>query len=120
MLTILTVVACGTSTSKNAGSVTVLAAWSGPEQASLEAVLKRFTAQTGISVDYTSTQDESAVLRTSVAAGNPPDLVATLNPQLLRQFAQQGKVVPLNGVVDMTALQNNYAKSWLDLGEPLN
>src|SRR5712692_10126124 len=121
MLAILSVVACGTtSTSPNAGSVTVLATWSGPEQASLDAVLKPFTAQTGIKVDYTSTQDEAAVLKTSVAAGHPPDLVATLNPQLLRQFAQQGKVVPLNGVVDMTALQSNYAKSWLDLGEPLN
>jgi alpha-glucoside transport system substrate-binding protein len=100
--------------------VTVLAAWSGPEQASFDAVLKLFTAQTGIKVDYTSTQDEAAVLKTTVAAGNPPDLAATLNPQLLRQFAQQGKVVPLNGVVDMTALQSNYAKAWLDLGEPLN
>jgi alpha-glucoside transport system substrate-binding protein len=119
LLVILTAVACGTGSSTNAGSVKVLAEWSGTEQASFEAVLKPFEDSTGIKVQYTSTRDEAAVLRTSVAAGNPPDLAAAPNPQLLTQFAQQGKIFPLNGAVDMTAFQANYAKSWLDLGEPL-
>jgi alpha-glucoside transport system substrate-binding protein len=112
-------VACGTSSSPGAGSVNVTGVWSGPDQAAFEAVVKPFEAQTGIKVDYTSTGDLDAVLRTSVAAGHPPDLAAAPSPALLTQFAQQGKVFALNGAVDMTALQANYGKSWIDLGEPL-
>jgi alpha-glucoside transport system substrate-binding protein len=119
LLVILTAVACGTGGTTSAGSVKVMAEWSGQEQASFEAVLKPFEDQTGIKVQYTPTRDLDAVLRTSVAAGNPPDLAAAPSPTLLTQFAQQGKVFSLNGAVDMTALQANYAKSWIDLGEPL-
>src|SRR6202030_1544451 len=116
---IFTAVACGSGATSGAGTVHVIAVWSGQEQANFMAVLKPFEDQTGIKVDYTSTRDEDAILRSNVAAGNPPDLAAAPSPQLLTQFAQQGKVVPLNNAVDMTALQANYAKSWIDLGEPL-
>jgi alpha-glucoside transport system substrate-binding protein len=118
-LVVLTVVACGTSSSPSAGSVRVVGVWSGPEQASFEAVVKPFENQTGIKVDYTSSSDLDAILRTSVAAGNPPDVAAAPSTALLTQFVQQGKVFALNGVVDITALHENYGQSWIDLGEPL-
>jgi alpha-glucoside transport system substrate-binding protein len=117
---ILTAVACGTSGAANAGSVKIIATWSGTEQANFFKVLKPFEDQTGISVKYESTRDENAVLRTAVASGNPPDLAAAPNPTLLTQFAQQGKVVPLNSAIDMSAYQSNYSQSWVDLGEPLH
>ena len=118
LVAILGAVACG-SGSSNSGTIKVLAEWSGAEQDSFMAVLKPFEDQTGIKVQYTSSRDEAAVLRTSVAAGNPPDLAAVPNPQLLNQFATAGKIFPLNDAVDMTAFQQNFSKSWLDLGEPL-
>jgi alpha-glucoside transport system substrate-binding protein len=117
---VLTAVACGTSSSTGPGTVHIIAVWSGQEQANFMAVLKPFEDQTGIKVDYTSTRDEDAVLRSNVAAGNPPDLAAAPSPQLLTQFAQQGKVVALNNAVDMNALAQNYAQSWITLGEPLH
>jgi alpha-glucoside transport system substrate-binding protein len=120
LIAIFTLAACGGGASTGAGTVHVIAVWSGQEQANFMAVLKPFEDQTGIKVAYTSTRDEDAILRSNVAAGNPPDLAAAPSPQLLTQFAQQGKVVPLNDAVDMTALQANYAKSWIDLGEPLH
>jgi alpha-glucoside transport system substrate-binding protein len=119
LVVILTAVACGTASSPGAGSVKVTGTWSGLDQASFEAVLKPFEQKTGIKVEYTPTSDLDAVLKTSVAAGNPPDLAAAPSPSLLIQFADQGKVFALNGVVDMAALQANYAQSWIDLGEPL-
>jgi len=82
------------------------------------AVLKPFEDQTGIKVSYESTRDEDAILTSRVAAGNPPDLAAAPSPQLLAQFAKQGKVIPLNDAVDMSALQSSTSKSWIDLGEP--
>lgn len=119
LATVLTAVACGTSSTQNAGSVKIVSTWSGQEQASFFAVLKPWEDQTGIKVDYTSTRDEDAILTSSVAAGNPPDLAAAPSPQLLVTFAKQGKVVPLNNIVDMNALQQNTSQSWITLGEPL-
>lgn len=117
---IFTVAACGGGGSSSAGTVHVIAVWSGAEQASFMAVVKPFEDQTGIKVSYESTRDEDAILTSRVAAGNPPDLAAAPSPQLLSQFAKQGKVIALNDAVDMTALQASTAKSWITLGEPLN
>jgi alpha-glucoside transport system substrate-binding protein len=117
---VLTAVACGTSSTPSAGSVKVMATWTGAEQASFMAVMKPFTDRTGISIQYEASRDQDALLTTRVAAGNPPDLAAAPSPTLLTQFAKQNKVVALNTVVDMNALQSNYSKTWLDLGMPLN
>src|SRR5258708_37395133 len=117
---ILTAVACGTSSSTNAGSVKVMATWTGAEQASFMAVMKPFTDSTGITIQYEASRDQDALLTTRVAAGNPPDLAAAPSPTLLTNFAKTGKVVALNNVVDMTALQSQYSPGWITLGEPLN
>ena len=45
---------------------------------------------------------------------------AAPSPQLLTQFAKQGKVIALNDAIDMNAMQANTADSWIKLGEPLN
>jgi alpha-glucoside transport system substrate-binding protein len=120
LMAVVVAVACGTGGSSNAGTVHVIAVWSGQEQASFMAVLKPFEDQTGIHVQYESTRDEDAILRTRVAAGNPPDLAAAPSPQLLTTFAKAGKVIALNDAVDMAALQANESKGWITLGEPLN
>ena len=117
---IVVAVGCGTGGASNAGSVKVIAVWSGQEQASFMAVLKPFIDSTGIKVQYESTRDEDAILKTRVAAGNAPDLAAAPSPQLLTQFAKQGKVRPLNDAVDMSALQSSTSQGWIKLGEPLN
>ena len=117
---IFTAVACGTSSSTNAGSVKVMATWTGAEQASFMAVMKPFTDQTGITIQYEASRDQDALLTTRVAAGNPPDLAAAPSPTLLTNFAKTGKVVSLNNIIDMTALQSQYSPGWITLGEPLN
>ncbi len=120
LMTVLTAVACGTSSTQNAGSVKLLGQWSGQEQASLFAVLKPFTDRTGIKISYTSTRDEDSVLTSSVTAGNPPDMAAAPSPQLLVNFAKQGKVVKLNDIINMSDYQSTSSAAWIKLGEPLN
>jgi alpha-glucoside transport system substrate-binding protein len=119
LVAIFTAVACGTSSSTNAGSVKVMATWTGAEQASFMAVMKPFTDQTGITIQYEASRDQDALLTTRVAAGNPPDLAAAPSPTLLTNFAKTGKVISLNNIVDMTALQSQNSPGWITLGEPL-
>ena len=103
---VVTAVACGTSSTPSAGSVNVMATWTGAEQASFMAVMKPFTDQTGITINYEASRDQDALLTTRVAAGNPPDLAAAPSPSLLTTFAKSGKAKALNSIVDMTALQS--------------
>ena len=119
ILAILVAVACGTSSTTNAGSVKVMATWTGAEQASFMAVMKPFTDSTGITLQYEASRDQDALLTTRVAAGNPPDLAAAPSPTLLTNFAKTGKIKALNNIVDMTALQSQVSKTWIDLGEPV-
>src|SRR5712691_2804769 len=120
MAAVFTAVACGTGSSQNAGTIHFLGVWSGAEQASWFAVLKPFEDSTGIKVSYTASRDQDAILTSTVAAGNPPDVAGAPSPQLLSQFAKQGKLIALNDAVDMTALAADTAPSWIKLGEPLN
>src|ERR1700682_38565 len=113
-----TIVACGGGGTANAGSVKVMAQWTGDEQASFMAVMKPWTDSTGIKIEYEASRDQDALLTTRVAAGNPPDLAAAPSPTLLTNFAKQGKVVALDNIVDMTKLKAENAKTWLDLGAP--
>ena len=76
LLALLTAVACGTGSTQSAGSVKVIGVWSGQEQANFLAVVKPFTDQTGIKVNFESSRDEDAILTTRVGSGNPPDLAA--------------------------------------------
>src|SRR3979490_904875 len=119
LVAVLTAVACGTSSTQSAGSVKVMATWTGAEQASFMAVMAPFTQQTGITISHEASRDQDALLTTRVAAGNPPDLAAAPSPTLLTNFAKSGKVIALNDIVNMTDLAAQNAKTWIDLGEPL-
>ncbi len=85
-----TVVACGGGGTQNAGSVKVMATWTGDEQASFFAVMKPFTDSTGIKIEYEASRDQDALLTTRVAAGNPPDLAAAPSPTLLTNWDSSG------------------------------
>src|ERR1700680_5172619 len=82
---ILTAVACGTSSTQNAGSVKVMATWTGAEQASFMAVMKPFTDSTGITIAYEASRDQDALLTTRVAGGNPAALGAAPGPTVVPQ-----------------------------------
>ncbi len=98
------------------GTVTVMGVWGGDELAAFEAVVAGWEAQTGGTVDFESTRDLSAILRTRVAGGNPPDLAILPNPALMQEFATAGHLVSLNDVLDMSMMQADFSDAWIDLG----
>lgn len=101
---------------KIGGSTTVLGPWGGDELTIFNDMVKPFQDKTGIQVQYEGTRDANAILETRVAAGNPPDVSDFPNPGLMRQFANEGKLVDLGGVLDMNQLKQQYAQGWLDIG----
>ena len=96
-------------------SVTVLGVWGGNELSAFQEVVFPFTEETGIGMAFEGTRDLAAVLTTRVEAGNPPDLAVLPNPAQVRQFAEQGDLVDLSTALDMDAVSDAYAQSWLDI-----
>jgi alpha-glucoside transport system substrate-binding protein len=98
------------------GSVEVLGEWSGEELDSFNAMVAPWQQQTGGKVDFTGTRDFIAVLTTRVQSGNPPDVAILPNPGLMQQLANSGKLIPLSNFLDMTTINADYSKGWVDLG----
>ncbi len=109
--------ACGGSSSGgNAKSVDVLNVWSGPEADSFKAMVAPFTSQNGITVTVETTRDLDAVLTTRIRGNNPPDVAILPNPAKMQQLAKQGKLIALDGFLDMNKIHSDYSKAWTDLG----
>ncbi len=94
----------------------VAAVWTGEEQRNFEQVLAAFEEATGATVNYTSTGDDiAAVLGSRIAGGNPPDVAMLPQPGLLRDFAQQGALQPIEEIAG-DLVDAHYAETWRDLG----
>ncbi len=93
----------------------VEATWSGAEQENFQAVLDKFSADTGAKVNYTSFGDNGAtVIGTQVEGGNPPDVAVVGQPALMTQLATAGTIKPLSDAT-LAEVQKNYSKDWMDL-----
>ena len=94
----------------------VAAVWSGVEQQHFELVLSAFTRQTGVSVTYTSAGYSVPVfLAARLARGRPPDVAFLPQPGLLRRYAAEHLIVPLDRVAG-SAVASNYSPAWRRLG----
>jgi alpha-glucoside transport system substrate-binding protein len=112
--------ACGGSsgggTTSTPSSVDLLTTWGGTELTNFQAAVAPFTQQTGIKVNVESTKDVNATLTTRLQGNNPPDIAILPNPGKMQQLAQQGHLIALDGMVNMTQVKNDYASSWINLG----
>src|SRR5699024_5675599 len=97
-------------------TLSVVAAWSGEEQANFEAVLSKFEDDTGATVDYTSFGDNGPTyIQGQLEGGNPPNVAIVGQPALMESLAQNGDIKPVSDEVQ-SAVEANYAQSWIDLG----
>ncbi|GAB3442792.1 ABC transporter substrate-binding protein [Streptomonospora sediminis] len=94
----------------------VAAKWTGIEEENFTEVLAGFEEETGATVTYESTgEDTGAYLGPKIEAGEPPDVAVLPQPGLLREYAAQDALVPLaGGAAD--ALEANYTDYWRELG----
>jgi alpha-glucoside transport system substrate-binding protein len=96
-----------------AQQVTIAVVWSGNELDAFKAVIAPFEAETGIDVIIDEVgRDLPTVLPIRVASGNPPDLAALPNPGQMKEFAEQGALVPLDDVANLA----DHPAAFVDLG----
>lgn len=94
--------------------VVIAVVWSGGELEAFEKTLIPFEQDTGIDVVVESVgRDLPAILVTRLAVGNPPDLAAMPNPGQMKEFANQGALVALDGIVDLS----ESSKAFIDLAK---
>jgi len=102
--------------SKGTGTVTVLSLWGGSERAAFQKVLAGFTEETGIKTKYETARDFLPVVRTRLAAGNPPMVAIVPRPGIVADLAQDGSLISFADLkLDADAINENYAKAWTDL-----
>ncbi|MGH3071429.1 MAG: ABC transporter substrate-binding protein [Gaiellaceae bacterium] len=98
------------------GTISVMAVWTGPEQASFQAVIDGFKeANPDVTVNYTSAGDQLPTqLSTAVEGGNPPDIAVLPQPGLMRDFAAKDALQPLDFAAD--DIETNLGESAVELG----
>lgn len=97
--------------------VTVLSLWGGSEKAAFQKVLAAFEKKTGIKTQYETARDFLPVIRTRLAAGNPPMVAIVPRPGVMADLAREGSLKPLAPMGLTPAVMNrNYSKAWVDLG----
>jgi alpha-glucoside transport system substrate-binding protein len=98
------------------GSISIMAIWGGEEQESFQAVIDGFNElYPNVDVKYTSGGDNLApLLSTAVEGGNPPDIAAVGQPGLMRSFAEQNAIQPIDDLRE--AIVDNFGESVADVG----
>lgn len=97
-------------------SFEVTAAWTGGEEERFREVLDGFEDATGASVDYSAHGDEpTAVLGPRVQGGDPPTVSLIAQPGVIRDFQEQGALVPLDQEAS-EQVEDNFDESWAELG----
>src|SRR5215467_8297018 len=113
--------ACGGSPSSPSGgpakvtSIDVLGVWSGAELDNFNAINTAFTQKNNIKVNVETSRDLPTILNTRVRGNNPPDVSGVPSIATFHKLASQGKLLQLDKFFDMSSIQQNYAKTWIDL-----
>ncbi len=107
----------GDDTNLTGKTVTVIGTWGGDEQKAFLEMVKPWEQQTGAKVQYTGTRDINTVLTTGVASGVLPDLAGLPGPGQMAEYANSGKLLPLDGVLDLPTYQSDTAPALVELGK---
>jgi len=106
----------GGGTAKGDGSITVFSLWGGSEQEAFQKVLDQFTEDTGIETKYESARDFLPVIRTRLAADNPPEVAVIPRPGVVAELARDESLIPLEDLgLDPEEINGNYSDTWSSL-----
>jgi alpha-glucoside transport system substrate-binding protein len=105
------------SAQQQGGEIEVLSLWGGAEKDAFTKVTAAFTRKTGTKINYTTARDFAPVIRTRLAAGNPPEVAIIPRPGVLADLAKQGAVKQLSGMgISNAYMKARYSPAWVQLG----
>jgi alpha-glucoside transport system substrate-binding protein len=98
-------------------TLTIFGPWRGEDQVIVESMLAYFTAATGVTVNFSSSENYEQQIVIDTQAGSPPDIAILPQPGLIADLASKGLITPL-GAETEAWLRENYAAgdSWVSLG----
>ena len=98
-------------------TLTIFGPWRGEDQVLFESVYAYFAAATGVTVNYSSSENYEQQIVIDTEAGSPPDVAILPQPGLIAELVRKGHVQPL-GQETQDWLAANYAAgdSWVALG----
>ncbi len=98
-------------------SLTLFGPWRGEDQVLISSVLAYFTAASGVTVNYSSSEGYEQQIQVDIQAGSPPDIAILPQPGLIGDLAAKGYLTPL-GDETKAWIEANYAAGadWAKLG----
>jgi alpha-glucoside transport system substrate-binding protein len=98
-------------------TLTMFGPWRGEDQVLVESMLAYFTAASGVTVSYSSSENYEQQIVIDTQAGSPPDIAVLPQPGIIGDLASKGLITPL-GAETEAWLTENYAAgpSWVGLG----
>jgi alpha-glucoside transport system substrate-binding protein len=106
----------GGGTAEGTGTISVFSLWGGSEQEAFQKVLTQFTADTGIKTKYEAARDFLPVIRTRLAADNPPMVAIIPRPGFVAELAKDDALISLEDLgLDPDKINENYSETWTKL-----
>jgi alpha-glucoside transport system substrate-binding protein len=98
-------------------TLSIFGPWRGEDEALVRSVLDYFIEATGVTINYSSSENYEQQIVIDTQAGSPPNIAILPQPGLIQDLASKGLLTPLG---DETAawVKDNYGagQSWLELG----
>ena len=98
-------------------TLSVFGPWRGEDEGLARSVLDYFSEATGVTINYSSSENYEQQIVIDTQAGSPPNIAILPQPGLIQDLASKGLLAPLG---DETAnwVKENYGagQSWVDLG----
>jgi alpha-glucoside transport system substrate-binding protein len=106
----------GGGTAEGTGEITIFSLWGGAEEEAFKKVLTQFTQDTGIRTKYEAARDFLPVIRTRLAADNPPMMAIIPRPGFVAELARDDVLISLEDLgLDPDAINENYSETWTSL-----
>jgi alpha-glucoside transport system substrate-binding protein len=113
--------ACGGNDSGGGGDSNTVTIWSSIDQPVQDGLKKALEAKLkdqnpDIKIDWQKVENINQLIITRIQAGDTPDIALIPQPGVVKQMVQLGAAKPMEGFLDMTALQGNMLPGSLDAG----
>jgi alpha-glucoside transport system substrate-binding protein len=97
--------------------VEIMFGFGGDQSKGFKGAMAKFEQSSGIKIKYTdASQSFDTLIRPRVQGNNPPDIALFPQPGLMLDFAKQGKLQDLSGLIDVEKLKSTLVPGVLDAG----